>query len=153
LGCKSGFNKILHLNHLHFCRNFQFGGKWNLAFVKLLQTGANLLCKPMTEIDSQKGQNTSNFHRLPAAKGKDLIRIATEGINSVYRVDMGSLFYRLFSESPTDFFEGDLATREEEPTLVVGVLVVRALPLVPRNEPTLLLPTSHLLDLGPREES
>jgi hypothetical protein len=63
---------------------------------------------------------------------------------------MGSLFYRLFSESPTDFFEGDLATREEEPTLVVGVLAV---PLVPRNEPTLLLPTSHLLDLGPREES
>jgi hypothetical protein len=40
---------------------------WNLAFVKLLQTGANL-CKPMTEIDSQNGQNTSNFHRLPAAK-------------------------------------------------------------------------------------
>lgn len=78
-----------------------------------------------------------------------MIRTATEGINSVYRVDMGSLFYRLFSESPTDFFEGDLATREEEPTLVVGVLAVRALPLVPRNEPTLLLPTSHLLDLGP----
>jgi hypothetical protein len=39
------------------------------AFVKLLETGANLLCKPMTEIDSQNGQNASNFQKLPVAKG------------------------------------------------------------------------------------